>query len=123
MPKDRKPTGSILSGTWRDPYSRIVYHRPSTLDCDHVVPLPNAWISGARRWTLALRTRYANDPVVLLMTSAHLNRQKGDSPPQEWKPPRRAYWVTYAARWIPIKTNYHLSITRRERSSLRLMLR
>jgi len=113
----------ILSGRWRDPYSGIVYHRPSTLDCDHVVPLANAWISGARSWTAARRTRYANDLGVLLMTSNHLNRQKGDSAPQEWKPPRHAYWVTYAARWIRIKTRYHLAVTRSERAALRAMLR
>jgi hypothetical protein len=93
------------------------------MDCDHVVPLANAWISGARRWSPARRSRYANDSVVLLITSSHLNRQKGDSAPQAWKPPRRAYWVTYAARWIRIKTLYHLTITRSERSALQMMLR
>jgi hypothetical protein len=113
----------IVSGTWRDPYSGRVYRRSSTLDCDHIVPLANAWISGARSWPAARRKRYANDPVVLLITSSHLNRQKGDSPPQEWKPPRRAFWITYAARWIRIKASYHLTITRSERSALRTMLR
>jgi hypothetical protein len=113
----------IVSGTWRDPYSGLTYRKSSTLDCDHIVPLANAWISGARGWPPGRRKRYANDPVVLLITSSHLNRQKGDSAPQEWKPPRHAFWVTYAARWVRIKAQYHLTITRSERTALRSMLR
>jgi len=35
---------------------------PLRVDIDHVVPLGNAWRSGARRWTEARRRAFANDP-------------------------------------------------------------
>jgi hypothetical protein len=112
----------IVSGRWVDRYSGTVYRVARSLDCDHLVPLADAWRSGARRWSDERRERYANDPVVLVMTSAHLNRQKGDSDPSEWVPPRRAYWFTYAKRWVRIKARYHLAVTRAERKALRAMV-
>jgi hypothetical protein len=112
----------IVSGRWRDPYDGAVYFKARQLDCDHLVALADAWRSGARKWSLARRTRYANDPVVLIMTSAHLNRQKSDSDPSEWRPPRRAFWFTYAKRWVRIKARYHLAVTRAERRALKVMV-
>lgn len=113
----------ILGGSWFDPYGGGTYTVARSLDCDHLVPLADAWRSGARRWTLARRTRFANDPLVLRITTASLNRQKGDSSPDEWKPPRRAFWLTYAARWILVKVRYHLAVTGAERRALRVMIR
>ena len=92
----RGPDCTIRSGSWRDPYSGRTTRDWHALDIDHIVPLANAWRSGARRWTRKRREAYANDPGVLLAVSAHLNRQKGDDAPQEWLPPRVAFRVTYA---------------------------
>jgi hypothetical protein len=112
----------IRSGVWRDPYSGRTTRNWHTLDIDHLVPLANAWRSGARRWTRKRREAYANDPGVLLAVSAHLNRQKGDAAPQEWLPPRVAFRVTYAVDWIGIKAHYRLSVTRAERATLGRLL-
>jgi hypothetical protein len=114
----RGPGCTIRSGAWRDPYSGRTTRNWHSLDIDHVVPLANAWRSGARRWTRRRREAYANDPGVLLAVSAHLNRQKGDGAPQEWLPPRVAFRVTYAVDWIGIKAHYRLSVTRAERATL-----
>jgi hypothetical protein len=35
--------------------------RSTTLDVDHVVPLAEAWDSGAHRWAAGIRQRSAND--------------------------------------------------------------
>ena len=118
----RGPDCTIRSGAWRDPYSGRTTRNWHTLDIDHVVPLANAWRSGARRWTRKGREAYANDPGVLLAVSAHLNRQKGDAAPQEWLPPRVAFRVTYAVDWIAIKAHYRLSVTPAERATLRRLL-
>jgi hypothetical protein len=37
----------VTSGTWYDPYTDRTYSDPQDLDIDHVVPLANAWRSGA----------------------------------------------------------------------------
>jgi hypothetical protein len=113
---------AIRSGRWRDPYGGTTTRNWHTLDIDHVVPLANAWRSGAKRWTGKRREMYANDPGVLLAVTAHLNRQKGDDGPEEWLPPRAAFRVTYAVDWVGIKAHYGLSVTRAEQAALRRLL-
>ena len=113
---------TIRSGSWVDEYSGRTYRSPLSVTADHLVPLANAWRTGARRWSRARRTQYANDPVVLVVTSISLDRQKGSRSPDQWKPPRRGDWFAYAERWIRIKTKYHLGVTRPERAALRRML-
>ena len=108
----------ILGGIWRDPYGGTRTHDPHSLDIDHLVPLANAWRSGARRWTTARRETYANDPRGLLAVNAGLSRQKGDDGPEQWLPPRVAFQVTYAVRWVGVKARYRLSVTRLEKSAL-----
>ncbi len=58
---------SITAGTWLDPYTGRTLSDPSEVDIDHVVPLANAWRSGAgsAAWSMADREAYANDPEVL----------------------------------------------------------
>lgn len=115
---------SITSGTWLDPYTGKTLRSPSEVDIDHVVPLANAWRSGASSvgWSVADREAYANDPEVLLSAEAGANRTKGDKGPEAWKPPNHDYWCEYARRWIWIKSDWHLSVNPAEKSSLRQML-
>jgi hypothetical protein len=112
----------VLSGRWRDPYAGVTYTDPSEIDIDHVVPLANAWRSGADSWDGRLRELYANDPSVVLSVETGENRSKGDKGPEAWKPPDRGAWCDYASRWISIKSEYDLSVNRKERSVLRQML-
>ncbi len=112
----------VLSGRWRDPYAGGTYSDPSEIDIDHVVPLANAWRSGASTWEEELRERYANDPDVLLSAEAGENRSKGDKGPEAWKPPLRSAWCDYATRWIAIKAEYDLSVNPQEKSALQRML-
>ncbi|HSL01179.1 MAG TPA: HNH endonuclease family protein [Rubrobacteraceae bacterium] len=112
----------VVSGRWRDPYAGGTYSNPSEIDIDHVVPLANAWRSGADSWNEELRERYANDPSVLLSVEAGENRSKGDKGPEAWKPPNRGAWCEYATRWIRIKAEYDLSVNEGEESALQQML-
>lgn len=112
----------ITFGEWRDPYAGRTYSDPSEIDIDHVVPLANAWRSGASSWDEDLRERYANDPDVVLSAEAGENRSKGDKGPEAWKPPLRSVWCDYATRWIEIKADYDLSVTRQEKMALEQML-
>jgi len=112
----------VESGRWFDPYTGSTYYQPSDIDVDHVVPLANAWRSGAASWTTARKERFANIPPGLLSVEDNANASKGDKGPEAWKPPRTAYHCVYAKKWINIKHHWALSVTRAERSTLKQML-
>lgn len=46
---------TATSGTWFSPYDGATWTAASDVDIDHMVPLKNAWISGANAWTTAKR--------------------------------------------------------------------
>ncbi|MEK8171525.1 hypothetical protein NKH77_25225 [Streptomyces sp. M19] len=48
--------------------------------------------------------------------SASTNRSKGDQGPDEWQPPSKTYWCTYARSWTSVKATYELSVTEAERA-------
>src|SRR3954470_17331568 len=56
----RGPRCAIRSGSWVDQYSGKTYRNVRSLQVDHLVPLANAWRSGANRWTRTRRRQYAN---------------------------------------------------------------
>ncbi|EEY17021.1 secreted protein [Verticillium alfalfae VaMs.102] len=112
------------SGTWFSPYDGVTVTQSSSVDIDHMVPLANAWISGASTWTAARREAFANDlsGPQLWAVSASTNRSKGDRSPDLWSPPVTAFRCTYARSWIQVKSSYSLTITSAERTALTSML-
>lgn len=114
-----------ISGSWRSPYDDKLWNRADQVDIDHVVPLGEAWASGAWAWSQDRRVAFANDLVdpQLIAVTASVNRQKGDKRPDQWKPPLVSYWHTYASDWITVKAKFGLTITATEKSALELMLR
>ncbi|HEX7474251.1 MAG TPA: HNH endonuclease family protein, partial [Candidatus Limnocylindrales bacterium] len=93
----------------------------SKLDIDHVVPLAEAWDSGAYRWDAARRRAFANDLGVswsLIAVSAASNRSKGDKDPAEWLPPLASYRCQYLAVWVAIKTRWNLAVDAAEKSAI-----
>jgi hypothetical protein len=50
----------ITSGAWRSFYDGLTFTDSSQVDIDHVVPLANAWRSGAKRWPRERRRAFAN---------------------------------------------------------------
>lgn len=48
-------------GEWYSPYDGATWTAASDVDIDHVVPLSNAWRSGASSWTEDRRRQFAND--------------------------------------------------------------
>jgi hypothetical protein len=117
-------SGCRITGSWTSPYDGLRFTVGHKLDIDHVVPLAEAWMTGARAWSPARRQAFANDLTdpELVAVSAHANRAKGDSTPDEWKPPRHATWCVYARWWIDVKAVWRLTVTRTERSALSTML-
>ena len=120
-------TGSscpVGTGRWFSAFDGVTVRDPSALDIDHMVPLAEAWGSGARRWSTSVREAFANDlgyAGSLIAVTASSNRSKGDQDPAEWLPPRTAYRCTYVSEWIAVKWRWRLTVDSAERASLRVL--
>lgn len=118
---DSCPVGT---GRWFSAFDGVTVRNPSELDVDHLVPLAEAWGSGARSWTTAVRERFANDlgySRTLIAVTASSNRSKGDQDPAEWLPPRTSYRCTYVSSWIAVKYRWRLTVDVREEAALRVL--
>jgi Protein of unknown function (DUF1524) len=115
---------NVVAGTWRSYYDGEVLNSPTKVDIDHVVPLADAWRSGAASWTTDKRSDFANDldDPQLVAVSASSNRAKGDQDPSTWKPTSPGSWCTYAENWIAVKSEWKLTVTTAEKSALADML-
>jgi len=112
---------TVASGKWYSYYDGATWTHPADVDIDHMVPLKEAWGSGARLWTADNRTRYANDlgfAASLVAVTDNVNESKGDKDPAEWLPPRTAARCAYAIQWVQVKYRWRLSINSAERSRL-----
>lgn len=115
---------NVVGGRWNSVYDGKTFSDPSDVDIDHMVPLANAWRSGADEWSDRKRGDFANDldRPQLIAVSASSNRSKGDQDPSQWKPPSRDYWCEYAESWITVKHHWELTITEAEKGALGDML-
>ena len=116
----------VVAGDWYSTYDGLTFSDPSELDVDHMVPLAEAWDSGAAQWDAARRQAFANDldhPQALRAVSASANRSKSDLDPGQWKPTRDAAWCEYANDWVTVKKAWDLSADQNEIDDLRVMLR
>ncbi len=115
---------NVVDGRWLSTYDERTYTATSDVDIDHVVPLANAWRSGADAWDDDRRADFANDLTrpELRAVSASVNRAKGDQDPAQWKPPNRDAWCDYARDWIAVKHYWRLTVTVAEKSALTKML-
>ncbi|RJQ76546.1 HNH endonuclease [Pseudonocardiaceae bacterium YIM PH 21723] len=115
---------SATSGSWFSPYDGATWTAASDVDIDHVVPLSEAWKSGASGWTDQRRQDFANDlsrPQLIAVTD-NVNQAKGDKDPAAWKPPLTSYYCTYAKMWVTVKNYYGLTAQPAEKSALQSML-
>jgi len=112
------------AGTWTSVYDGVTLTDAAKVDVDHVVPLAEAWRSGASGWSEERRRAFANDldRPQLVAVSARSNRAKGDQDPAEWKPPVETYWCTYARDWVAVKVAYGLTVDQAEHNALTAML-
>ncbi len=119
----------VLAGTFVDPYSGRMHvlddlkdlSQAQAVQIDHVVPLAEAWVSGASGWSQERRLRYANTLNVLLAVDGPTNASKGARDPAAWRP-RKTYQCAYAVHWITIKYHWQLTVDRSEARALTQML-
>lgn len=119
----------VLAGTWIDPYTGadMVFTdlkdlgQAQAIQIDHVVPLAEAWISGASTWDDQRRRTFASDLAGLLAADGPTNAAKGSDDPAAWRP-RLEFQCAYAVRWIDVKHRWALAADASERSALQELL-
>ena len=114
---------TVSRGKWFSYYDGATWTMPSDVDIDHMVPLKEAWESGARTWTAAQRQAYANDlgfgPSLVAVTD-NVNQSKGDRDPAQWMPALSK--CTYAIQWVQVKYRWRLSMDAAEKAKLNSLL-
>ncbi|MFH8439350.1 HNH endonuclease family protein [Streptomyces sp. NPDC018007] len=111
----------VTGGAWYSYYDGVTLTAPGGLDIDHMVPLAEAWDSGASAWTAARREAYANDLDAdrsLVAVTARSNRSKSDQDPSTWLPPLADARCTYTADWVSTKLRWGLSVDEAEAGAL-----
>ena len=111
----------IRRGVWWSKYDAKRVRKSRKLDVDHMIPLAEAWASGARQWNANIREAFANDldfANALVAVTASSNRSKGDRDPAEWLPRNPGNHCWYVQSWIEVKYKYNLSIDPAEKSAL-----
>ncbi|MFF3598019.1 HNH endonuclease family protein [Kitasatospora indigofera] len=112
---------ALTGGQWYSPYDAVTVTDAAGLDVDHMVPLAEAWDSGASSWSAAERQAYANDlddDRSLIAVTAKSNRSKADKDPADWLPPAADYVCTYITNWTTVKTRWGLTADPREKDAL-----
>jgi hypothetical protein len=111
----------VRDGLWRSPWSGVENTEATLVQVDHMVPLANAWRSGAWAWSRAERVTFANelsDPDHLVALPRSENASKSDRGPEEWTPRDPDTYCAYALAWNRIKADWDLSATQEEWDAL-----
>ncbi|WP_308295211.1 HNH endonuclease family protein [Streptomyces sp. PSAA01] len=112
---------TITGGVWHSYYDDTDVPNARGLDIDHLVPLAEAWDSGASGWSALERQRYANDlgnARALVAVSARENRSKADQDPREWRPTDPGALCRYIEEWTVVKSRWGLSADPGEAAAL-----
>jgi Protein of unknown function (DUF1524) len=97
-----------VSGTWESAYDSVTITASSDVGIDHVVPLAEAWRSGASSWTTSHREEFANErhwPQLIAVSASSNN-----------------YECRYARMWVRVKYEYALTLQGSEKSARQEML-
>ncbi|MFK0127108.1 HNH endonuclease family protein [Streptomyces nigra] len=111
----------LTGGSWYSYYDATVVTAAAGLDIDHMVPLAEAWDSGASAWTAQRREAYANDQgaeASLVAVTARSNRSKADQDPAQWLPPATAVHCRYIGEWVGTKLRWNLTVDEVELTAL-----
>ncbi|WP_409477371.1 DUF1524 domain-containing protein [Pseudobdellovibrio sp. HCB154] len=114
---------SVAHGEWLDPYSGITMtDAQAEIQIDHMVPLREAYVSGAYKWTFKERCLYGN----YLGYKNHLvaaygeeNNEKSAKTPEDYMPPNQAYRCEYLKDWLKIKSFWGLSLVPEEMKAIK----
>lgn len=114
---------AVKTGKWHSVFDDATFTDPSKVTIDHMVPLLEAWDSGASSWSYERRNAYGNDRGYiwdLIVMSEALNKDKGHKDQSEWTPVHNR--CTYAAAWVAVKWRWSLSVDRTEYNAINKIL-
>jgi hypothetical protein len=112
-------TCTLSGGRWFSYYDRVSWTNTSDLDIDHMVPLAEAWDSGARTWTSTVRRDFANDLGdyrSLVAVTDNVNQAKGDQDPGTWLP--QYDQCRYLREFVAVKHRWRLTVDSAEKSAM-----
>ncbi|MFE5947141.1 HNH endonuclease [Streptomyces sp. NPDC056480] len=123
---DAPATGAgctLTGGRWTSYYDGQSVSDPAALQVDHLVPLGEAWESGASGWTASRRERFANDQgatATLVAVTARSRQDKAGRDPAGWVPADAAQYCRYVGEWVSTKLRWGLSADKDEVEALKL---
>lgn len=106
----------ITAGQWKCPYTGQTFLDPKQIDVDHIVPLAESWICGAKLWNKKQRNTFCRDLENLIAVSSEANREKGRYGPDKWMPYVKTIETQrwYIQRWLYTKKKYNLGMSESE---------
>ncbi len=110
---------ALSGGRWFSYYDRVSWTQTSDVDIDHMVPLAEAWDSGARTWDAATRRDYANDlgdSRSLVGVTDDVNQAKGDQDIAQWLPTYDN--CRYLGEFVAVKLRWRLTVDSSEKSAM-----
>ncbi|MFD5110451.1 HNH endonuclease family protein [Streptomyces cinereoruber] len=113
----------LTGGKWLSYYDGVEVSEAGKLDIDHMVPLAEAWDSGANTWDAKRREAYANDQgaaAALVAVTARTNRSKADQDPATWMPPLPDAHCRYIGEWTATKLRWGLTVDQTEAEALKV---
>lgn len=117
---------TVVSGEWLSVYDGQKVTDPKKLDIDHMVPLKEAWESGASQWDATKREAFANDLSYadsLVAVTAGSNRSKSDRDPAGYLPTDASNRCSYVSKWVAVKTRWNLTLDAQEKAAISSQLK
>lgn len=118
-PPTRSGTCTLTGGRWFSYYDRVSWTDTSDIDIDHMVPLAEAWDSGAGSWGAATREAYANDLGdyrTLVGVTDNVNQSKSDQDVAEWLP--EFSQCRYLREFVAVKHRWRLTVDSTEKAAM-----
>ncbi|MGW3387169.1 HNH endonuclease family protein [Streptomyces cinereoruber] len=113
----------LSGGKWDSYYDGVEVSEADNLGIDHMVPLAEAWESGADTWGAERREAYANDQgaaTSLVAVTARTIRSKADQDPATWMPPLPDAHCRYIGEWTATKLRWGLTVDPAESEALKV---
>ena len=111
----------VESGKWYDPSVDQTYTDAEDVEIDHFVPVKNAYIGGAWKWSKEVRCMYFNflgNDLHLTPLNKPQNRSKADNTPERYMPPEKSYRCEYLAKWLTVKAIWNVAINPKEGAAI-----